>query len=215
MVLRVGVLRPPKPDYFVTLANGVRTGVDRLDLTARDVLQTRGIFTSALTYSRMYFRSIIAVSIGDVFTDDANNEWTIQGVARYGRAWNEVLAQTLSLTPVDPPVTAMPDYRFGAQVTAAFAALFVGDWRLDDSPNFVTGNTAIDLARVDSDDVDVVNPSVGDSITFTWGDYTLTVDITDLDTWSGGFGGSVTGPSWVFNETVDAAQATGELVITT
>ena len=215
MVLPVGVLRPPKPDYFVTLANGVRTGVDRLDLTARDVLQTKVSFSAALTYSRMYFRSIFAVAIGDVFTDDANNEWTVQGVARYGRGWNEVLAQTLSLTPVDPPVTAMPDYRFATQVTSAFTALFLGDWRLDDSPSFVTGNTAIDLSRVDSDDVDVVNPNVGDSVTFAWGDYSLTVDITDIDGWSGGFGGQTRGPSWVFDETVDAAQATGELVITT
>ena len=130
MVLPVGVLRPPKPDYFITLADGTRTGVDRIDLTARDVLQARGSFTSALTYSRFYIRSIFTVAIGDVFTDEANNEWTVQGVARYGRGWNECLAQTLSLTPVEPPVTAMPDYRFADHVTSAFVALFLGDWRL-------------------------------------------------------------------------------------
>lgn len=116
MTLPVDVRRPPKPNYFITVA-GSRIGVERRDLSARDVLQARIDFTIALTYARFYIRSMHPVAIKDVFTDDDGNDWRVRGVSRYGRGWNEVIAQTTSLDPTPaPPMPPLPpgepDYRF-------------------------------------------------------------------------------------------------------
>lgn len=216
MTLPVDVRRPPKPNYFITVA-GSRIGVERRDLSARDVLQARIDFTIALTYARFYIRSMHPVAIKDVFTDDDGNDWRVRGVSRYGRGWNEVIAQTTSLDPTPaPPMPPLPpgepDYRFDTEGSAT-GGVSDGNWRYGDF--FIGGSfrQALDLGDDDADGVTVVQPSVDDTVVLAWDEYSVTITLVIVDYWRG-FGGQTRGPRWAFDDEIDTDLVTGELLIT-
>ena len=208
--------RPPVLDRLITI-EGEPVWAARRDLSARDVVDSNQTFEQvSLSYSRFIVRAGIVLTLGNDFVDDSGNNRRIEGVSEVGRGqFIEILGRTSALTPVDPvepvePVVPSTTYRFATKTR--FTPNSDGVWNV-----FI--NTVQDTARfrlydTDSDGVMLATASVGNSVTFTWGSYSVTGELTDVGIYTGGFGGQqVLGVEWTIAEVVDESQATGELEI--
>ena len=211
--------RPPVLDRLITI-EGDPVWAARRDLSARDVVETGQPFSQvALSYSRFIVRAGILLTLGNDFVDDNGIDRRIEGVSEVGRGqFIEILGRTTSLTPVGvPDVVESPltpsetTYRFETKSTFPPAAN--GVWYL--SVNTMQNTARVRLFETDSDGVMLADVSEGDTVTFAWGSYSVTGELTAVGIYTGGFGGQqVLGVEWHIPKVVDESQATGELIIT-
>ena len=209
--------RPPVLDRIITI-DGRKVWAARRDFTGRDVLDGSDFVTTiSKSLSRYIIRAGSAfIEIGDTFTDENGIDRTVQGITTIGRErFTEIVAETSALNPQGGAPISSALYRFADGLAEGQDPLSAGQWSLDTRGSFLTGDTSVLLASTDSDGETVETPEVGDTFTLTWDSYSITVDLTDVRPWFGGFGGQQSGPRWGFNRPDDfqVAQATGELQI--